>query len=76
VRKGVRMVCMFVHLPEIEMEVHARGEDHKDHDLETVHGCKFGYTTRCGRRTGMGTSTARLSKVFMRFTHLKEQRCE
>jgi hypothetical protein len=43
VRKGVSMVCMFVHLPEIEMEVHARGEDHNDHDLETVHGCKFGH---------------------------------
>jgi hypothetical protein len=27
---------MFVHLPEIEMEVHARGEDHNDHDLEII----------------------------------------
>jgi hypothetical protein len=27
---------MFVHLPEIEMEVHARGEDRKDYDLEFI----------------------------------------
>jgi hypothetical protein len=32
--KGARAVCISVHVPE--MEVHARGEDRKDHDLEII----------------------------------------
>jgi hypothetical protein len=36
-----RAVCISAYLPE--MEVHARSEDRKDHDLETAHGRKFGY---------------------------------
>jgi hypothetical protein len=56
---------VLVHLPETE--VHVRGEDRKHHDLESVHGRKFGYcsrntqqdvkahtyTTGCGRRNGV-----------------------
>jgi hypothetical protein len=39
--KGARAIYILVYLPE--MEVHARGEDCEDHELETVHGYKFGY---------------------------------
>jgi hypothetical protein len=34
-------VCLSLHLPE--MAVHARGEDRKDYELETVRGCTFGH---------------------------------
>jgi hypothetical protein len=37
-------VCISVHLPEMEM--HTRGADCEDHELETVRGCKFGIISR------------------------------
>jgi hypothetical protein len=89
--KGARAVCISAYLPE--MEVHARGENRKEHDLETIHmGVSLvivGKNTQQGvevhtHKTGFGRRigarnrdiNGSIIKVFMRFTHLKEQRCE
>jgi len=34
------------------------------------------HPTGCGRRTGVWNINGSVIKLFMRFTHLKEQRCE